>query len=825
MDRLDKLTPVIILITGTIINHVCKEKKELNLSDVLLYLSPSIPTIMPILIDIFKDFLKNISIFFETFKTLEYMSNFLLILEFFKTKEKYIDPKINDSTQQNNLTISNDLQSNDSQFNNSKLIQVEANLSFVQFLVSYIENNSKTCSYEIEQNSKKYQISKDKKIMETEIWKNININYNNINIYLETLKIDFKKSYGKIMINSFSYDNVKKSSDEIAKYTKLSDFIKNDSIKKKLAKFVEFVKKHAISTNFLDLINKFKSRNTIEYPLVECVGAMCPNLDKITFLIELYAILYYMAPIQILNGLFLTPYTKVKKIFLFDETSFENFPVAFTNYCLDGSTDNVLYSITYRDNSYGMWEPNTNDEKQYFNDILANVNFKVAREELNKSNGVNVKNFIFNVKSIEPIELVEPIESIESIKQINLNKSRIIFSEFENFIERCKNHDFIQNSENKIKMFNTSIKRETEEKINELNKVNPNTHYDKNNQKLSETNDKIDTKKEETKTETKTDAKTEEIKSDDKTNVKTEEDIVKKMNHKKKKNKHDKDNFDQMYYYGSNIYQNHWSQDYYQNHCQNLQKKEIPVVVTEEINEKYKSIDTLYLRENDYKKLVNVLSRFKNCGHLYEKYGLPNKLGILLHGHPGTGKSTTIQVIGSYLQKNVYCVDLSSVQSNEELQMIFDEINNALGGGIIVFEDIDAMTSIVHNRKNNNVSEGAKLTLDYFLNLLQGSLTRDGTIFIATTNHIEKLDPAFYRIGRFDVNIEMKKCDSYQIATIFEKFVGRHIDKETLNKIESEKFTPAEIIFHLVNFIDSDEPDDEIMKNFYYKNNLIESIC
>ena len=536
---------------------------------------------------------------------------------------------------------------------------------------------------------------------------------------------------------------------------------------------------------------------------------------------------------------------------MFDEIIIEKFPVNFTNYSTyaNNLNDNTLYSVIFGQ-IYNGWGNKSADEIKYMDNVFANVNFKIATEELNKSQNHNAKNFIFHVKLIEPaepeptepaeptepfgvdkhIKLIESIESIELAKSAKLNKSRIIFSEFENFIEKSKNHDFIQNSENKIKMFNTSIKREIQEntaepdQFDKFDRFNPNTYYNKNNQKPSDENDTKDTK--DTK-DTNIGTKSEDVKADTKTEAKVEN-VDKKINQKKnKKNKHDKDKFYQMDHYGSNIYENHYGLNMYQNHWtmnngyQKIQKKEIPVVVTEEINEKYKSIDTLYLRENDYKKLVNVLSRFKNCGHLYEKYGLPNKLGILLHGHPGTGKSTTIQVIGSYLQKNVYCVDLSSVESNEELQMIFDEINNALGGGIIVFEDIDAMTSIVHNRKNNNVSEGAKLTLDYFLNLLQGSLTRDGTIFIATTNHIEKLDPAFYRIGRFDVNIEMKRCDSYQIATIFEKFVGRHIDKEVINKIESEKFTPAEIIFHLVNFIDSDEPDDEIMKNFYNKNNLI----
>ena len=39
---------------------------------------------------------------------------------------------------------------------------------------------------------------------------------------------------------------------------------------------------------------------------------------------------------------------------------------------------------------------------------------------------------------------------------------------------------------------------------------------------------------------------------------------------------------------------------------------------------------------------------------LYEELGLPNKLNVFLSGLPGTGKSSIIQVIASYLQKNIY---------------------------------------------------------------------------------------------------------------------------------------------------------------------------
>jgi SpoVK/Ycf46/Vps4 family AAA+-type ATPase len=106
--------------------------------------------------------------------------------------------------------------------------------------------------------------------------------------------------------------------------------------------------------------------------------------------------------------------------------------------------------------------------------------------------------------------------------------------------------------------------------------------------------------------------------------------------------------------------------------------------------------------------------------------------------------------------------------------------------------------------------------LEYLLNLLQGSLTKSGTVFIATTNYIDKLDKAFTRIGRFDVKINMSKCDHFQIGQIFLKIVGREISKDILHKIKEYTYTPAEIIFHLIKYIKSSKPDEEIMRRFIY---------
>jgi SpoVK/Ycf46/Vps4 family AAA+-type ATPase len=274
-------------------------------------------------------------------------------------------------------------------------------------------------------------------------------------------------------------------------------------------------------------------------------------------------------------------------------------------------------------------------------------------------------------------------------------------------------------------------------------------------------------------------------------------------------------------------------------------KKEVEI---EQINEIYKSLDTLYLRQQDQEKLKKVLYSFLHQMELYEELGLPNKLNVFLSGLPGTGKTSIIQVIASYLQKNIYYCNINDKMTNDEVQMIFDYvIKNSIGGGIIVTEDVDAMTRIVHKRIKDSSSVSSSvsssisssksstsidtellepttmeiyetkdnsLTLEYLLNLLQGSLTQDGTIFIATTNHKELIDPAFYRDGRFDVKIDMKLCDKYQINCIYKKFMNREIPEKVINRIQEDTFTPANIIFRVKDYICSDLSDEAILEPF-----------
>lgn len=241
------------------------------------------------------------------------------------------------------------------------------------------------------------------------------------------------------------------------------------------------------------------------------------------------------------------------------------------------------------------------------------------------------------------------------------------------------------------------------------------------------------------------------------------------------------------------------------------EEKEDYVVKLSNINTVFKGLDTVYLPLNIKETLLRMLDNFqdKHDG-LFKKLGIPSKLGICLYGEPGTGKSTTIQAIASYLGKDIYFVNLNGVTTNSQLKELFDHvIQKDCTGGIIVFEDIDCMTDIVRKRINRpsvstNITqtlEDDTLSLSYLLNLLDGTLCAKNTIFIMTTNHIDHLDPALIRPGRVDVKIHLSNCDDHQTEVIWNTVLGSELSVRDFEHCKDMEFTPAELIYHLIEYV------------------------
>ncbi len=142
------------------------------------------------------------------------------------------------------------------------------------------------------------------------------------------------------------------------------------------------------------------------------------------------------------------------------------------------------------------------------------------------------------------------------------------------------------------------------------------------------------------------------------------------------------------------------------------------------------------------------LSFFKRRDWFREKK-LPFRRGYLLHGPPGNGKTSALRAMLSYPGITGHSIDLMARHMEDSDLRQFFKYAAADAPALILFEDIDRFFS----RKPEE--EASSVSLQQFLNCLDGVDTLDGVIVVATANNPEALDTAILRRpGRFDRVIE-----------------------------------------------------------------------
>ncbi|EPQ56200.1 P-loop containing nucleoside triphosphate hydrolase protein [Gloeophyllum trabeum ATCC 11539] len=170
----------------------------------------------------------------------------------------------------------------------------------------------------------------------------------------------------------------------------------------------------------------------------------------------------------------------------------------------------------------------------------------------------------------------------------------------------------------------------------------------------------------------------------------------------------------------------------------------------------------------------------------YAERGIPFRRGYLLYGVPGSGKTSLIHSLAGELGLDIYVVSLSSKGMSDNT--LANLMGNVPSRCILLLEDLDAAFTRSVSRDSGSTgappasgtatasetkdqaSDGSTLSLSGLLNSLDGVAAAEGRLLFATTNHIERLDPALSRPGRMDVWVNFKHATKFQAEGIFKCF-------------------------------------------------------
>jgi len=172
------------------------------------------------------------------------------------------------------------------------------------------------------------------------------------------------------------------------------------------------------------------------------------------------------------------------------------------------------------------------------------------------------------------------------------------------------------------------------------------------------------------------------------------------------------------------------------------------------------SWDDVVMKEENKQALQKDIYGFFKSETTYKKLSIPWKRGLILYGPPGNGKTISIKaIINTCAERGFTPLYVKSFQSplGEEgaMQSVFSQTRQ-MAPCVLILEDLD---SLINDRNRS-----------FFLNQLDGLEGNDGLLVVASTNHIDKLDPGLSsRPSRFDRRYLFDDPD-YQARVLYTKY-------------------------------------------------------
>ncbi|KAI2468491.1 P-loop containing nucleoside triphosphate hydrolase protein [Annulohypoxylon bovei var. microspora] len=188
-----------------------------------------------------------------------------------------------------------------------------------------------------------------------------------------------------------------------------------------------------------------------------------------------------------------------------------------------------------------------------------------------------------------------------------------------------------------------------------------------------------------------------------------------------------------------------------------------------------RQLDSVHLDEDAKAGLVLDIEQYLDpkTREYYASVNIPYRRGYLLHGPPGTGKTSLSMALAAEFGLDLYMLDLSAVPSDDVLDLLFQELPTPC---VVLLEDVDVIGLKNRNEKDDEKESKRRprpaCTLSGLLNALDGVASSEGRILMITTNQPDELDEALVRPGRVDRKIYFGHVDQHVARQMFRRMFG-----------------------------------------------------
>jgi len=217
--------------------------------------------------------------------------------------------------------------------------------------------------------------------------------------------------------------------------------------------------------------------------------------------------------------------------------------------------------------------------------------------------------------------------------------------------------------------------------------------------------------------------------------------------------------------------------------------------------------DSVILDNGVAEHIANDVKDFLHTKEWYSSRGIPYRRGYLLHGPPGTGKSSFVMALAGLMNYHIALLNLCDPSLTDERLMYL--LSHAPPRSLLLLEDIDGAVTSGIDLPGQSAPQAytGRLTFSGLLNALDGVASSDERIIFMTTNRVDVLPPALIRPGRVDLKIYVGLATREQLRRMYLRFFPGESDRseEFANCLENVPLSMAEVQGFFMFFKDDPE--------------------